>query len=208
MALSISHKNTSGSHESKDSDFVLWGQVRDGFPEAMSTLYKKYVSVLYPYGIKIYNDATLVEDAIHDVFVDLWRLRDRLVIKDSLKFYLISSFRRRLLKALNKNRKILGADLMTGFATSDESFETQWITDQTKKETFAKLKSEVAKLSARQMEVIYLKFYQNLDYTEISEIMDISVEHGYNLVSKAISNLKKSMLLILLAVVIQLFLSA
>ncbi len=49
----------------------------------------------------------------------------------------------------------------------------------------------LAQLSARQKEIIYLKFYQNLSYEEVSDIMNINYQVARNLLSQAIKTMKK-----------------
>ena len=46
-------------------------------------------------------------------------------------------------------------------------------------------------LTPRQKEAIYLRFTRELDYKEVAALMDISVEACRNLISKAISILRK-----------------
>ena len=46
-------------------------------------------------------------------------------------------------------------------------------------------------LTPRQKEAIYLRFTKELDYKEVAGLMDISVEACRNLISKAITTLKK-----------------
>lgn len=49
----------------------------------------------------------------------------------------------------------------------------------------------LAALSNRQREIIYLRFYQNLDYEEISEVMNINYQASRNLLSHAIKVLRQ-----------------
>ena len=46
------------------------------------------------------------------------------------------------------------------------------------------------KLSKRQQEVIYLKFYQHLDHAQIAELMNISRQSVYNLLHESILKLR------------------
>jgi len=55
-------------------------------------------------------------------------------------------------------------------------------------------------LTRRQREAIYLRFYQNLSYDEIAKLMTMKVESVYNVISKAISLLKNTILFFLLIV--------
>jgi RNA polymerase sigma-70 factor (ECF subfamily) len=45
-------------------------------------------------------------------------------------------------------------------------------------------------LSNRQKEIVYLKYYQNLSYEEVSEIMNINYQVARNLLYQAIKSLK------------------
>ena len=65
-----------------------------------------------------------------------------------------------------------------------------------------KLEDYLKKLTDRQREIIYLRYIEEYSYEEISEIMNISVESGRNLISKSLNKLKKSaapMLLIMVS---------
>ncbi len=48
----------------------------------------------------------------------------------------------------------------------------------------------LGRLSNRQREIIYLKYYQNLSYEEVSEIMNINYQVARNLLYQAIKSLK------------------
>ena len=47
-------------------------------------------------------------------------------------------------------------------------------------------------LSPRQREIIYLKFYNNLDYDELAEILDINYQSVVNHIHKAMLKLRKA----------------
>ncbi|HEY1199844.1 MAG TPA: sigma-70 family RNA polymerase sigma factor, partial [Niastella sp.] len=49
----------------------------------------------------------------------------------------------------------------------------------------------LGQLSNRQKEIIYLKFYQELNYDEVSEIMNINYQAARNLLYQSIKSLKK-----------------
>jgi RNA polymerase sigma-70 factor (ECF subfamily) len=49
----------------------------------------------------------------------------------------------------------------------------------------------IDQLSNRQKEIIYLKFYQNLSYEEVSEIMNINYQVARNLLHQAIKAMRK-----------------
>jgi RNA polymerase sigma factor (sigma-70 family) len=74
------------------------------------------------------------------------------------------------------------------------------IQDETSRQHVKQLNEGIAVLTRRQREAIYLRFYQNLSYDEIAKLMTMKVESVYNVISKAISLLKNTVLFLLLIV--------
>jgi RNA polymerase sigma factor (sigma-70 family) len=58
------------------------------------------------------------------------------------------------------------------------------------KEQSEKLQQSLVTLSKRQREAIFLKFYNDLSYSDIASIMDLQVDSVYNIISKAIESLR------------------
>jgi DNA-directed RNA polymerase specialized sigma24 family protein len=54
-----------------------------------------------------------------------------------------------------------------------------------------KVRSVLEKLSRRQQEIIYLRFYIEADISHIAEIMDISHQSVYNLLHEALKRFKR-----------------
>src|SRR5690606_16106282 len=69
----------------------IWDEFRNGSELAFTALYKMYVADLYHYGERLTDDKQLIEDSIHDLFVELWRQRSRYKPVQRLKFYLLKS---------------------------------------------------------------------------------------------------------------------
>lgn len=176
--------------ESKHTDDqVLWAALKEGNEHALGGIFDKYVYVLYHYGIKINNDDALVEDCIQDIFLELWQRRASLSNTSSVKYYLFTCLRRRILRKLCQYRP------MTTLAEEDLaptfSYETQLLEQQTSEENQEKLKQVLELLSEKQRKVIFLKFYDKLSYEEIADIMSLSVKAVYDLVYHSIKAMKK-----------------
>jgi RNA polymerase sigma factor (sigma-70 family) len=183
-----------------ENDILLWNQYKSGSSESFVSVFRKYYSPLINYGCKITPDKDLVEDTLQDLFIDLWRSQGKAEIV-SLKAYLFKAFKFKLLKSLNKAVKtnpFLSEIHEHDFELSHEMFI---INDQDNHDLSQKVFNAIQELSARQKEVIYLKFHQNLSYEEVSEIMHINYQASRNLVYQSIKALKKIIL-------IQLFVSS
>ena len=85
-----------------------------------------------------------------------------------------------------------------GFQLSHESFLIQ---NENDREKSTKLLAALDQLPNRQREIIYLKYYLELDYEEICEIMSIQYQVARNQVSSSIKTMKKILLPILLLMV-------
>ena len=86
----------------------IWKSFQMGDKEAFAYLYNQYVNILYRYGTKLSQNNGLVEGAIHEVFLDLYLKRKANKTNPlNLKFYLILSLKRNLIKKLKRNRKLV-----------------------------------------------------------------------------------------------------
>ncbi len=108
MEVKLPHRSppvTSTNRVASDANpEQIWDEFRNGSELAFTALYKKYVADLYHYGERLTDDKQLIEDSIHDLFVELWRQRASYKPVLRLKFYLLKSFRNRLMKNLYKER--------------------------------------------------------------------------------------------------------
>lgn len=71
----------------------LWEAFKSGSKEAYAEIYEKNIHPLLNYGLKISSDNALVEDSIHDLFIDLWKSREKLSSTSSVRFYLFKALR-------------------------------------------------------------------------------------------------------------------
>jgi RNA polymerase sigma factor (sigma-70 family) len=181
-------------------DAVLWEEFKTGSHEAFSIIYTTQIQALYKYGMQLIHDTELVEDCIQDLFIYIWDTKERLGKTDNIKYYLFRSLRRRLAHAFqahNGNRETIDDhnDLHFGSDSAQEDFI---IITETQELYKAKLTQSIAYLTKRQREAIYLRFYDNLSFQEIADVMSLSLKATYNLVSKAVDALRQYIHLILL----------
>ncbi|MES2332029.1 MAG: sigma-70 family RNA polymerase sigma factor [Bacteroidota bacterium] len=167
----------------------IWTQFQHGSVDAYEALYSSFAPPLYSYGMKFTSDVTIVEDSIHDVFCTLWTSRERLSQPASVKNYLFKSLRNSILRKSHKPFFLLGDDQNLDF-----HFELAIDEKLTQNEDMQFVKWKVAqaleKLSSRQREIIYYRFYQNLEFDEIADIMNMQVRATYKLTSRALETLR------------------
>jgi len=171
-----------------DQNIMLWESFRKGDKEAFAALFREHYGILYRFGNKFTTDTELLEDCIQELFIELWQAKSQAPVL-SVKAYLLKSLKYKLLKAFRKNGKILPLhdNRDVPFELSHETFLiSQQESDEKKRQVIMALQ----RLSHRQKEIIYLKYYQNLSYEEVSEIMNINYQVARNLLYQAIKSLK------------------
>ena len=169
-------------------DILLWESFREGDREAFATLFRTHYELLYRYGGKFTTDAGVLEDCIQELFIELWQAKTRTPVV-SVRAYLLKSLKYKLLKAYRKNRDIVPmTDEETAFEWSHESFLIAGEENDEKKRQVLKA---LEQLSGRQKEIIYLKYYHNLSYDQLEEVMSINYQVARNLLHQAMKMLKK-----------------
>ncbi|MES2388242.1 MAG: sigma-70 family RNA polymerase sigma factor [Bacteroidota bacterium] len=177
---------------SSETDVSLWDKFRDGNIEAYEELYKRHFTVLYRYGLKLGSDREPVQDCIHDLFFGLWTKRSRLGKVQSVKFYLLKSFKRDLIRTITKvktteERLALIPDLIENIVFSGEDLMAQAESVKEKTEVLA---AAVNALPPRERQVIYMRFYMELSYEEICEALSLSYQVVLNYMHRALKNLR------------------
>jgi RNA polymerase sigma factor (sigma-70 family) len=169
------------------NDKELWSKLINGDEDALAFIYNTYFPSLYKYGMKIIMESGIVKDCIHDLFAALWFSRERLSDTDTIKYYLFASLKRRIVR---HSRPGLLHRLLEP-AVSAPSVEQIIIEEQSSQERSKKLEKVIKKLPKRQKEILYLRYYEGLTTQETADIMSLSIDSTYVLLSKALNYLRK-----------------
>jgi len=178
-------------HNAKDS--YIWDKFLEGNANAFEILYERNISHLANYGRRMCQDKELVKDAIQDVYVDLWRNRSNLSRTDSIKYYLLKALRRNLVKKIVavKNTEVMKRSENLVLETFETSHDFTLMALEIESEKIHQVRDLLNGLPARQKEAIYLRFYNDLNFTQISDIMGINQQSAYNMVFRAIESLRE-----------------
>lgn len=159
--------------------------------KALAFLMQKYYPDIYSYASKFCKDTAMVSDCIQEVFISLWQRRESATSILSLKYYLLRAVKNKVLKALHSNQRLMQAKMENGYEFLQEfSIEKQIIDKQISEEKADRLKYVLSQLSKKQQEIVYLKYYQHLDYGQIADIMSINRQSVYNLLHETIQKLR------------------
>jgi RNA polymerase sigma factor (sigma-70 family) len=175
----------------KWTDADLFKHFKKGDERAFENLYRKYFKSLSHYGFRICQDQELIENAIQDLFIDLWRRRTFLGDVENVKFYLIKSLRNQLIR--NSQKDVLeNSEDVNDFLDYLGSLSIEQTIVQKESEELRnnKIKEAISKLSSRQKEVIHLRYFQNLSLDEISTLIVLPKQVVKNLLSKSYAVLR------------------
>ncbi|WP_225309674.1 RNA polymerase sigma factor [Larkinella humicola] len=176
----------------RQPDSLLWNALKQGDRRAFAELYERYYRILYNYGYKLLPDAALVEDAIQDLFVDLWRIQQNLAEAESVKFYLFRSLRRKIHRLSEKENRFLSIDQAAFPLQTDTTPEHQFTDGEQEQQLTRQLTQALKQLPERQLEVVTLRFYENFKTSEIAAIMGITDKSVRNTLHKAMSHLREN----------------
>lgn len=177
----LQQKDSHTNHYSSDSK------------QQFEQLYHTHIDALYHYGTKFKANRELVEDCIQDLFADLWEKKYELDKILSLRSYLLGALRRKLLRKVYTDREQLyDAEELNGFFEMHLLQESQ--SQQTvSEEHVQQIAHSFGKLTEKQKEVIYLRFYNQLSFKEIAEVMQVQTRTVYKLAHRSITILKEEL---------------
>jgi RNA polymerase sigma factor (sigma-70 family) len=169
-----------------------WSNFKGGDFASLGILFEIHYQEIFYYGIKIVALPEMVKDAIQDLFADVWERRDKMVSVDNFKAYLIISLRRELVRRITRIRKETSSDALATlqFSFSPEDF---LISDEENRNHSRLLSQSMESLTDRQREVILLRFFHNLEFTEISQVLDMNIQSVRNLLFRSLEKIRKDM---------------
>ena len=139
---------------------------------------------LLRFGQNLVQNRELVQDAIQNLFTNLWDKRTSIKTPTHPKAYLLRSLRNNLLRDAKRELKVADLDPNhqhhVHFTSSTSEQEDQ----------FKYMRKVIQNLSDREREVIHLRYYQEIRNKEIAEIMGISYQSVANLLQRALKHIK------------------
>lgn len=169
---------------------IVWDKFRAGDKEALGKLALYYYPLLYNYGLKLHADADFVCDCIQELYLELWERRSFLSATDFVKTYLLKALRNKISKESIRLKRFKAPQNLPFESPTDISAELQMVLKEEETAQIKQLNSILDTLTKRQQEIVYLRFYQNLEFDEISEIMGLTRQSVANLLHRTLKKFK------------------
>ncbi|WP_433902676.1 RNA polymerase sigma factor [Sphingobacterium puteale] len=177
-----------------NSDQQIWQMFQVGHEPSFKILFERYDRLLFNYGFKFTQNEAIIEDSIQELFVKLWCNRDNISAHVAVKNYLLKAFRRTLVKKIEQSVRrtdVTNSSIDYLPFTIELPHDLSMIRQERATEITNKLEQALHQMTARQREIIHLRFFEELPYTEIAEIMGLSTKDTYKLYYRALDRLKK-----------------
>lgn len=170
-------------------DTEIWLQIEQGNEIAYEKMYAYYFKRYYIYGRKITEHLETIEDAIQEIMIYIWHNRSSLSGIKHPAAYFYTSFRNLLINKLRTRGEMVSDEFI--HEETSNSAEDLIITNEESLQLNKKLKQAAGFLTARQSEAIFLRFYEELSYEEVAEVMGITVKATYKIMARALSELRE-----------------
>ncbi|WP_128543943.1 RNA polymerase sigma factor [Larkinella soli] len=173
----------------------LWRQARAGDKAAYCRLADSQYRTLFNYATNFTADREVIKDALQDLFIHIWERRQSITIQ-YVSIYFLRALRNQLLQEFRRSKRTAWSVNVqdAGYLTDFRTVETDIEQGEAVSEHRRKLHQAIGGLPKRQQEVVFLKFYEGLENEQIAEVMHINRQSVANLLFKAISTLRGSLL--------------
>ena len=181
-----------------------WRCMAEGDKGSFLLLYHTEYQALFCYGFSLSVDRELTKDCIQELFAEIWSTRSSLNrdVKN-VRSYLFTWLRRKVSRELSRLAKETVIIENNGEnASFQASYEELLFAIQQSDEKKEQLRLALARLTKKQLEIIRLKFYENLSYRAIADRKSLTPRTVYNTIYESIRQLRNSMRLLLIHPVI------
>ncbi len=171
---------------SSENEFIL--RIKSGDSTAFEEFFFTHCQPLIRFAHRFINDVTLAEDIIQDVFLKIWSNRQQLNPRLNIKSYLYVAVKNKALKQLRHQQIRRKVDEKLQFSlpripTPEEIFDTG--------EIESTVLQAMEELPDKCRLIFSMNRFDRLTYSEIAEILDLSVKTIETQMGRALFYLRK-----------------
>lgn len=171
---------------------LLWDAVCQGNKDCYATLHDHLFSGLksYAHGLVVYED--VAEDLVQDLFVKMWVKKEQIGQIENVKAYMYQAIRSICFNHLKsvKKKQVRIDPLVEDFQIS---YEDVLALDETQTFRLRQIERAINGLPIRQREIVYLRFFEKLEYEQIVEVTGVKYQSVINHVYRATQCLRNQL---------------
>ena len=167
--------------------------MKEGNKNAFLEIYHENYASLFSYGFGLTQDKELTKDCIQEVFMEIWKTRVTINPDvQNVRSYLCTWLRRKINRAQSQtSNSKRDEEFREEINIGEQSYEELLIAFQDTEEKKERISRALNNLTKKQLEIIRLKFFDNLSYIEIAAKTSLSVRTIYNTIYNAIQQLRE-----------------
>jgi RNA polymerase sigma-70 factor (ECF subfamily) len=169
-------------------DRELLARLRRGDESAFDALFREYYGPLVGLAESLLGERGSAEEIIQDVMLEVWRRRESIHLEESWRAYLFRSARNRSLNEIRHQRVKQRAEPYTRV---DEAVDASALDDMVDEELTAAVAEAVAALDEPVREVFTLSRSNGLKYSEIANVLGISIKTVEARMTRALKGLRE-----------------
>lgn len=174
---------------SKNDWSLEWSCFKNGNRESFQKIYDHFFDRLFQYGCKLTSNTQLVEDCIQELFLTIYTNRNNLSDTDYVEFYLLKALKLTVYGKMRKEKR------MPLQSWDKEEFNLEFLIETEEQDSIEQRKIElilktINELGPAAREIIYLKFYTELDYQQIGTMLDIKPDSAKKQIYRIVSSIR------------------
>lgn len=146
-------------------------------------LFKDNWELMYQSALYKLKDPSLAEDIVQDIFLDLWKRKDKLVLQSEIKVYLLTAVKYKVMKCLDEvaKRQESQLEIASGFYAEEVlSFE----------DIYNEIEVAIEKIPPKARMVFKMNKLEGMNVNEIAEKLQLSPQTVHNQLSKSMKILR------------------
>lgn len=171
-------------------DQDLENRIRAGDEAAFDTVFRAHYADLVRMAESVVRERALAEEIAQDVMLEVWRRREPIRLEQGFRAYLLRATRNRALNHIRHERIVQREQLAAAVESptappADEDMLGGELRDA--------IERAMAALPGNCREVFQMSRTQNLRYTEIAEVLGVSVKTVEKRMGQALAELRKNL---------------
>jgi RNA polymerase sigma-70 factor (ECF subfamily) len=183
-------------------DVRLLNSIKQGDEQSFGVLYARYYSSVFGFMFKIMHSRENAEDVVHDTFVKLWNMREKIDPDRNIKALIFVMARR---AAIDVFRKSSRSSVTYTEQTNENTPATDSSPEKILEDIETKLLLDIAieSMPQKQREIFSLHYHENLSPAEIAQKTGLTYEN----VRKQIYNGKRQLRDVITAMIVFLYMN-
>jgi len=177
----------------KETELIT--QFKNGCTKAFEELYKRHYVSTIRYGKSNFpKSEDDLKDAYQDIFMTLWKAKDKIVIQDTFDFYLKRSLKNYMIKVKVRESKhaLLSNELenFEKYFIDEDNYLVYYLKIEHEHEKSKFLETKIKKLSKRQQFFIQERYFKQKTVEQIMTENNLAKQTVYNMINRGLTNIK------------------